>query len=385
MTGVTHDLAQAVRSYARVLHAALGESHHVASPLGAWIVLALAASAAQEPEAGRLAGVLGMPLPDAARVARALLDDPHPAVAAAAAVWTAVAPTGPAADWVDGLPAPVERGRVPDQAGADAWARRRTSGMIDRFPIDMGRAWSCVLASALATRISWVHPFTAEDGIMLGRAATVLRTAPHGHQCAVARHPVAGDVAAHRAYAAGMTVTSVIAAPGVPTGLVLDAAHDAAAGVVDRRSLFDLPLGDGHAWTVTESDGIAGDEHAEAVLPAWSARSTHDLTRPELGFDAAAAALGRLFPAGNRDARQAAYARYHQHGFEAAADTELTVELGAHAMTPGRRRDALLRFDRPYAVVATATTAGGPWNGLPVFSAWVTEPDQSPAGSRTQP
>ena len=43
---------------------------------------------------------------------------------------------------------------------------------------------------------------------------------------------------------------------------------------------------------------------------------------------------------------------------------------------PGRRREAELRFDRPYAVVATATGAG-PWAGLPVFSAWVAEPAEA--------
>jgi hypothetical protein len=43
---------------------------------------------------------------------------------------------------------------------------------------------------------------------------------------------------------------------------------------------------------------------------------------------------------------------------------------------PGKRREAELRFDHPYAVVATAAGAG-PWAGLPVFSAWVTEPEDA--------
>ena len=29
----------------------------------------------------------------------------------------------------------------------------------------------------------------------------------------------------------------------------------------------------------------------------------------------------------------------------------------------------------PYAVVAVATQPGGPWDGVPVFSAWVADPD----------
>ena len=41
----------------------------------------------------------------------------------------------------------------------------------------------------------------------------------------------------------------------------------------------------------------------------------------------------------------------------------------------GQRRVAELRFGHPYAVVAvTSDAAGGPWQGVPVFSAWITEP-----------
>jgi hypothetical protein len=41
------------------------------------------------------------------------------------------------------------------------------------------------------------------------------------------------------------------------------------------------------------------------------------------------------------------------------------------------QRRATLRFGRPYAVVAVAVdTTGGPWHGVPVFSAWVAEPSE---------
>ena len=43
---------------------------------------------------------------------------------------------------------------------------------------------------------------------------------------------------------------------------------------------------------------------------------------------------------------------------------------------PGKRREAELRFDHPYAVVATATGTG-PWADLPVFSAWVADPEDA--------
>jgi hypothetical protein len=54
---------------------------------------------------------------------------------------------------------------------------------------------------------------------------------------------------------------------------------------------------------------------------------------------------------------------------------------------PGVRRTAELRFGQPYAVVAVTTgpdhNAGRrtatprPWRGLPVFSAWITQPEDA--------
>ena len=162
----------------------------------------------------------------------------------------------------------------------------------------------------------------------------------------------------------------MIAAPHVPADAVVAAAHDAARDRVEHLSLADLPLGDGPAWTVTESTGTG--DRVSAVLPAWSATSEHDLRAPSFGFAGAAAVLGRLFGATAWDATQAATARYHREGFEAAAVTAVAVRMSFRP--PGKRREAELRFDHPYAVVATAT-GDGPWAGLPVFSAWVTEPE----------
>jgi hypothetical protein len=54
-------------------------------------------------------------------------------------------------------------------------------------------------------------------------------------------------------------------------------------------------------------------------------------------------------------------------------------------MRPGIRRVATLRFGHPFAVVAVTVDdvprrQDGPhtaWHGLPVFSAWITEPGEA--------
>lgn len=386
MTRVIDDLVPgAVSGYARRLHTVIGDRHHIASPLGAWLVLALIGAAAQGAEAERLGDVLGMPAADAAQAARRLLDDPHPQVAAAAAVWAAVIPDA-AAGWMAELPASVERGPIPSRAAADAWARDHTFGLIEKFPLDLDVPPMALVASALAARINWTRPFDLAPSDAFrspwrDRVTTVLRTPGDGHQCSIVTHPETGDVAVHRASADGMTVTSVIAAQDVPPARVFAAAHDIACQVVDRvqqRSLSDLPLGDGPAWTVTESAGVPRDETFSAFLPAWSASDRHDLKRPDTGLADAATTLMRLFGADQWEAAQAVTARYHRRGFEAAAVTALGVALSFGRHATGRPRDAVLRFDHPFAVVATTKTRRtSPWLGLPVFSAWITEPEDA--------
>jgi hypothetical protein len=272
-----------------------------------------------------------------------------------------------------------------------------------------------VLATAVATRVSWEEPFGVVPAAALGphspwasQLARVLRT-PQGwrHTQFIAPTGEAGDVAVHTAWArGGLLVTSVAAQPGVPATEVLAAAYRLASaiavgGEVARRSLFTLPLGPAPLWEVAEQhvqttapDGR--EERCTAVLPAWSADSEHDLAgHASLGFPAAAAGLAALVGLDpfRFQARQAAMARYSRTGFEAAAVTALVVAVSAPATRPGLLRTAELRFGQPFAVVAVAADEGhrggpgaaghSPWHGLPVFSAWITQPEET--GEPTDP
>jgi len=384
------DWVSAVGLYAQRLHGTVGGGHHVASPLGAWLLLALASPAGGD---GELADALGMEAGPASEVAAALLDRPHPLVTAAAAVWhrDGMALDGPAA-WLEGLPAAVAVGPLPDRAGVDRWVRRRTLGLISSSPVEPDPAALLTLASALATRVSWKDPFEVDSAAALGegsawasRLTSVLRTPGQGHLSFVARSQEAGEVIVHVAEAGptyggdGLRVVSVAAASDVEPRRVLAAAYEIAPSVVledrppSRVSLFDLPLGVSPLWTISEREMVdRRREHYTAVLPSWSATSEHDLSAPELGFAGLARALGP----GPFQARQAAMARYSRYGFEAAAATITSVRS-----VPPRvvARLAELRFAHPYAVVAVATQPGrgaspGPWHGAPVFSAWVADP-----------
>jgi hypothetical protein len=379
-----------VSGYAARLHAAIGTRHHVASPLGAWLLLALAGPASTGADRAALTEVLGCDVDAAARAAADLLTDPHPLVASAAAVWTDPAVRLPDSfeRWRDGLPAAVTTGDLLGQAELDGWAREHTFGLIDRFPI-AGKDLYLVFASALATKVSWQVPFDLAPAATLGDTSPwagtldrVLRSParPGGHIQFIAASPQAGDVIVHVAAAAGgVEVASVAAMPDVPAASVLAAAHDLggkhADGVrIDARDVASLPDGEHALWSIREVMGEA--DTCTAVLPAWSATSDHDLATPGLGFQAAKDALVH-----NEDpwqARQAAMARYSRTGFEAAAVSAMAVALSARL--PARHREVVLRFGHPYAVVAFTTRSAGsasPWDGLPVFSAWVSDPEDA--------
>ncbi len=406
---VTHaDWGETLARYGRELHAVAGDGHHVVSPLGAWMVLALTGALAEADPAARhqLDTALGCDPVDAAAFASTLLSRPHPLVATGAGLWVRDhIDTARVRQWRAALPEQVDTGDVPSQEKLDRWAVDRTLGLIERFPLTVTPEVECVLASVLATKVSWEVPFEVVDAAELGPSrwnrtvARVLRT-PNDprHQQFLADTDGAGPVAVHLAQArGGLLVASVLAADAtVPPGRVLAEAERIVIaearqkGQVERLSLFDLPLGPGPVWDIDEEPaGRAGhlalDERFTSIMPAWSAKTDLDLTRPaELGFGAAAATIARALELANPvyEARQSTVAKYSAVGFEAAAVTGLAVLRSALLAPPATARRATVRFRHPYAVVAVSYNdprqpSPDVWHGLPVFSAWVAEAEDA--------
>jgi hypothetical protein len=400
----------AVVTYAERLHARTGEKHHVVSALGAWMLVALCAPLANDEARTELTEVLGADPLEAAKFAAGLLSEPHPLVAAGAGLWMVPSVSTPATErWQAGLPEVVTSGDIPTQEALDAWAAGRSLGLIEHFPLEVTPDLVCLLATALAAKVSWEVPFDVVDATELALSpwATdvqwVLRSPRRDprHRQYIADTQRAGTVGVHLTGArGGLVVGSVIAIDQeVPASEVLAVAQTIVSAEaraphsVAARSLFDLPLGDGAIWTITEEaaetkspDGR--EEEVAAVLPAWSAETTVALNHEELGYPAAARAIKAALdlPGLIYEAKQTTLARCSAVGFEAAAITRLVMRSSRPRTRPGHRREATLRFGHPFAVVAvacddhrTASSTGtrSLWHGLPVFSAWVSEPAEA--------
>jgi hypothetical protein len=286
---------------------------------------------------------------------------------------------------------------------------RVSKGLIVSFAGQIDPPPDILLASAIASRVKWAEPFQMVPAMQLGQRspwASKVKNAlkapsSASHTQGIVSTRRAGDVAMHSALSRdGLLVTSVIAAPNVAAADVLGAAYEIAHAHANRvlitRSLYELPVGDGHSWTILERQITTNAEEPNpefftAILPQWEAYGDHLLERGKLGFDLAANALAQCL--GLSSARsvtmQSAMARYTRLGFEAAAATSLV--FSSNTASPGRKtkvRDAILRFGHPYAVVASVSDmpqwdverhkmiGTRPWTGLPVFSAWITEPHE---------
>ena len=367
------------------VHADIGNRHHVASPLSAWLLMALVGPASEGPDRSTIAEAVGMEFGAARRAAVTLLEHPLPDLHLRLAAWNAPgASFGPLAS-----PALVDHGEIPSPARLNAWASRGTAGLITNFTVD--REAAIVLASALGVRLEWREPFNTTSSAALGpgsawRSDVKRVLSSEGrvwHEAYVIDGGPAGDVGVHVAFAKGaLSAVSVIGHPNLPVADVMKLAHAVAAGdrSLPRRSLFDLPLGEGPLCTVTERAVLTAvpdgkEESSSAVLPAWQAQSQHELLAVHLpALSDAPFTLA-----------QTALARYYRKGFEGAAVSSLVAMGITPRRRPGLRRTAVIRFAHPYAVV----TVGSPdqarfsdrmaaghfdiWQGVPVLSAWVTE------------
>ncbi len=412
-------LVTRIDSYSRRVSSAVLDQHDgssVASPLAVWLLLAACSSAASGAARSDLEEALGCSAAEATALLERFLDRPPQALSSALALWARGSDLSTRlVNWSANLPNQVERGPIPSQSVADAWVDRNTQGLIKSFPLEVSQETRLLLACVVASKVRWRRSFE-----VVSAAENLRETSPWrdrvervlldhhgvGHTLLVSTES-AGVVAAHVAIAQDdLAVISVAADPTLARETVFEAAYEITRLCRDDRlesarcSLFDLPLGQGHSWQITEDEvatyraGERSESISGAVLAAWSTRGDLNLRASErFGIEPALSALLGLVgphPEGD-DARalQSAVASYSATGFEAAALSILDLEIGDSSYLLDQRgveRRARLFFDHPHAVIAIAGTSSDFARSraghsdifcLPLFSAWIAEPQEA--------
>jgi hypothetical protein len=349
------------------------------------------------------------------------LEAPPSALLNAIALWVSSADrTAPLLEWSSSLPPEVEHGPIPSQTEADAWAYSHTLGLIDQFPVAISELTRLVLASALATKVSWQEPLEVvpatghvrDSSPWAGRVQNVLLDRSPIVPPMLAMTEAAGVVAVHFAVATeDLAVLSLAADPSLDRGVVFEAAyeiaqrcrHDELKGA--RCSLFDLSLGDGHSWEITERavPSQSAGEHSERIesvaLAAWSVKGELDLLTGGFGIEPAVDALLSLIgpnPGDVIEAKQSAVASYTPTGFAAAAVTAIAIARAGISpqVEMGLERGARVVFDHPYAAIALAGTTSDFKRSragraemfcLPLISVWVDDPGEPEMGAADAP
>lgn len=399
------------------LHNRAGDTHHSASPMGLWLLLAVASSVTppESEERSKVEKALGMPSEQAMCVVEELLglndsdsDAGLPttdALKSAMALWLrgnsltelknwaasmqiTIDDTPQEEDiyaWRDNLPDIIEKGDIPTNAAADKWVEEKTDGLLKKLPIPLEKETFLVLLSAIATRTKWKNPFqeVKNHNTLTGDfgTATKVLISDSSHDVYV-EDTEFGMVGVHVAHGTnGLDVYSVIADPKVNYLNVLRVAQEIASedrGDSQGVPLHQLEVEASDIYTVQKVMSASGD-HRIAYLPSW--KTENSLTNlqwiPELGFDAIMQSIVKATGLSPDDAsvlvQQDIVAEYTASGFDAAAVTQMTMRVGAVSVPVLKEARKLeITFDHPYAVIAVVRDRSA-WTGTPIFGSWVKE------------
>ncbi|MEU1185447.1 serpin family protein [Streptomyces sp. NPDC005820] len=371
-----------------------GDGNSVFSAAGVWPLLAFLADGAEGAAREELAGALGVPAEQAAGAARELLAgmDAMRGLDSALGLWTKRTLELREA-WEAGLPAGA-RGVLTgdaraDGAALDAWAAKRTGGLVERMPIVVTDDTELVLASALALRTRWLRPFREEglleslqwpegDVLSLHRASAVLdrigvADTPHGH---VTELKVLGDNA--------LDVHLLLGEEHMTPGRVLGAGLDLLARRYPVLPGSRLPYGEvGPGLSVRRTRSATPEPPTlEVTTPAFHITADHDLLeRRELFGLTTAAGTGSprgafpgitgTLPLTIASAAQSAMARFGATGFEAGAMTAIDMAVGGPPQLRWVVTTVRARFDRPFGFLALHRHSR-----LVLAAGWVADPER---------
>lgn len=389
------DVVQAVNKLTSRWARTLLPGNSVVSGLGLWPLLAILATAADEPGRSEVAAAAGVDPAVAADKAVDLIAtiDGSADLHAALGIW--VHEQLKLSESFDSVvPAPLtgtltgDLGR--DKARLDAWANEHTDGLIKKMPLEVTPDLAVVLASALSLRTTWVRPFKEEiksvyDGPWAGgswhwldrsdRDLDAVRLYDDPAVGALSVITVQGD--------ADVDVLLGVGAPQAAQSDVLAGLLAASAQPEGGRSGAQLLRagrpGQTVAPAVTVGTTTSPVPELKLSLPSFAVEVEHDLLaqRELFGLSTVSTDPGRSghFSAISPEplvvgqAKQTVLARFFATGFEAAAVTSMGMMLTSMPTRQERRLDVDL--NRPFAFVALHRATR-----LPIVAGWIAHPTE---------
>ncbi|HPX37609.1 MAG TPA: serpin family protein [Mycobacterium sp.] len=359
--------------------ARLGDEDFVASGAGLWPLLALLASAADETAASELAAAIGRPAESAVQDALELISllRAGESTTAALGLWTRRGlPLHE--EWASQLPAGVI-GTLTDQAALDRWASQETSGLIEKFPLELTPEMVMVLASALAAKVKWCAPFDARP-----RSGDWKSTEPDQQWLSRVTH----DLAAAAVLDGAVTRVIVEGDGDVDVHLLLG---DSQPADVLGAGLGELS-GEAEVCPATEFKGRGPGLQVRRVeswepydsfrldLPSFEITARHDLMeyadlfglRPLTDLDTSHLPQLSPVPLSISEGAQSVLARFFAEGFEAAAVTAFSaIVTGGAPVARYTVTRVNVDFDRPFGFIAVHRPSR-----LAVVAGWVSSPFQ---------
>ncbi|MEV6582302.1 serpin family protein [Streptomyces sp. NPDC051582] len=360
------------------------------SAAGVWPLLAYLADGAKGAARAELAEALGLPASQAAHAAGELLAamGAMRGLKTALGLWTKRT-LELREEWEAGLPAAahgVLTGEpVADHQALDAWAVKRTGGLIDRMPVTLTEDTQMVLASALTMRTQWLSPFreveletayepwATKPRLGLWRSSTLLdrvgvANTPGGY---VTELKVLGNNA--------LDVHLLLGDEGMRPGQVLGAGVDILAGRCPVVPGPRLPYGNvGPGLRVGKMSCMRPEPPSlEVTTAAYEMEASHDLLVLHRLFGLTTArdtSRGHFpgisdFPLAIRSAEQKTMAKFGALGFEAAAATAFGALAGSMPDLRYVTTRISAAFDRPFGFLALHRHTR-----LVLTAGWVTDP-----------
>lgn len=366
--------------------AGASESGTVFSAAGVWPLLAFLADGAGGPARGELAEAVGIPADESAAAARELLA----AMArmrgldSALGLWTKRT-LELRERWEAGLPAEAHGvltgDVVVDQGALDAWAAKRTGGLIEEMPVPVTKDTEMVLASALALRTEWEVPFAGDIATWRGRACAGLRrTDSDLDAVAVARTSDGAVTEARVRGGNGIDVHLLLGDEELRPRQVLGAGVDILSGALSAVPGSRLPIGEAGPGLVVERIRTQQPEPPSLLLTTveFTLDADHDLLAHRELFGLTTAADGHPghfpgigpAPLGLAAGRQSATATFGATGFRAAAVTAMDMAWMSWEPEPEHEsKRGCAAFDRPFGFLAVHRDTR-----LVLAAGWVTDP-----------